>query len=527
LQSSSNNFIHADSTHDYIKNSDADLILQNEKEEPSTPPPLMSMKSMQTMAATTTTAAATLLLASTLLLSAPQSASATLGAAGGAVTSPAIVDSITLEDWLSLPEKKQRQYEGGFLSCKTVLINGNNDNALTKSGPQAVTGSEPITTGAMKWFKTQKNTNNNNNNDNMQVVQKLQKKRVCQPVNLGDELLNEIDALAKENPEKAESFKAASKNILARERLLDRKVMESKLGMQPNYINYGCAFLASVLSTLIVHPLDTLKVRLISGKGGLDDNEEDEDGNLVNADPNSKESKEGGASAFEYLSSLYDGIGAGIIKEAPASALYLGIYESARTALDTVPFFQEHILLNYILAGSIGEFIGSMTRSPAEAIKTRIQTGEYNLQEALAKVFLTPEGRKNTFDAWCTGLFRDIPHGSTQIAVFEFSKILIVNSAADIDVNTLLSEAVLGGLGGGLGGLLSTPSDVVVVNVMTSMNDGGGEKSPKDILAKVWNEEGFGGLFAGYKERVSYWTIAIGIFLPAYCSLRQYAVTLM
>ena len=417
------------------------------------------------------------------------------------------------------------------MSCKTVIINGygnvnanGNDNASTSTSTN-----DPIDTGVMKWFKSQKaqkNTDNNVNNNRMQI-RREQKRRVCQPVNLADELLNEIDALAKENPEKAETFKAGAKNILARQRLLDRKVMESKLSLQPNYINYGCAFFASCLSTLVVHPLDTLKVRLMSGKGGLEDNEEeyDDDGNLVNgnSDPNTNTPP----GNLELLSSLYDGIGAGIAKEAPASALYLGIYESARAVLTTFPFFQQHILLSYLFAGSIGEFIGSMSRSPAEAIKTRIQTGEYNLKEAIENIFFTPEGRKNTFDAWCAGLFRDIPHGSTQIAVFEFSKILIVNSAADIDVNTLFSEAVLGGLGGGLGAFISTPSDVVVVNVMTSMNEGGGTRSPKDILTKLWDEDGVGGLFSGFKERISYWTIAIGIFLPAYCSLRQYSLTLM
>jgi len=419
------------------------------------------------------------------------------------------------------------------LSCKTVFINGNangNGNDLTRTGTGTSTN-DPINTGPMNWFKAQKAQKNNDNNinNNKMQIRKDQKKRVCQPVNLADELLNEIDALAKENPEKAETFKAGAKNILARQRLLDRKVMESKLSLQPNYINYGCAFFASCLSTLIVHPLDTLKVRLMSGKGGLEENEEDydDDGTLVNGNSDLNTNTNTPPGMLETLSSLYDGIGAGIAKEAPASALYLGIYESARAVLNTFPFFQQHILLSYLFAGSIGEFIGSMSRSPAEAIKTRIQTGEYNLKEAIENIFFTPEGRKNTFDAWCAGLFRDIPHGSTQIAVFEFSKILIVNSAADIDVNTLFSEAVLGGLGGGLGAFISTPSDVVVVNVMTSMNEGGGTRSPKDILTKLWNEDGVNGLFSGFKERISYWTIAIGIFLPAYCSLRQYSLTLM
>jgi hypothetical protein len=96
------------------------------------------------MAAGTTTAAATLLLAFTSLHSAPQSANAALGAAGGAVTSPAIVASIKLADWLKLPEKKQRQYEGGFLSCKSIVLGGNAIDYATD------TNADPFTFGAKK-----------------------------------------------------------------------------------------------------------------------------------------------------------------------------------------------------------------------------------------------------------------------------------------------------------------------------------------------------------------------------------------
>ena len=33
------------------------------------------------------------------------------------MTSPPVVKSLTLEEFLSLPEKKRKQFEGGFLAC--------------------------------------------------------------------------------------------------------------------------------------------------------------------------------------------------------------------------------------------------------------------------------------------------------------------------------------------------------------------------------------------------------------------------
>jgi len=75
--------------------------------------------------------------------------------------------------------------------------------------------------------------------------------------------------------------------------------------------------------------------------------------------------------------------------------------------------------------------------------------------------------RANTIKAWTSSLFRDVPAGAIQIAVFEFTKTFIVDSPTlDFDVNTLLSEALIGGLGGGIGALITTPSDVVTTTII-------------------------------------------------------------
>ena len=76
--------------------------------------------------------------------------------------------------------------------------------------------------------------------------------------------------------------------------------------------------------------------------------------------------------------SLYDGVLANILKEAPASALYLGVYEWARAI-----FLQTEIgsntLLVYLLAGATGEVVASLIRAPSEGIKTRIQVTRVRL----------------------------------------------------------------------------------------------------------------------------------------------------
>ena len=47
---------------------------------------------------------------------------------------------------------------------------------------------------------------------------------------------------------------------------------------------------------------------------------------------------------------------------------------------------------------------------------------------------------------------------------------------------------------------------------------------PKEVAARILDEEGVEGFANGIKERALYWTPAIGIFLACYCSLRQLAL---
>jgi len=189
---------------------------------------------------------------------------------------------------------------------------------------------------------------------------------------------------------------------------------------------------------------------------------------------------------------------------------FLGNYE----------FFGDNPLFAYLLSGAIGELVGSMIRAPAEAVKTRIQTGK-TMTESLDEVFVNKEGRKSTFNAWSSSLFRDVPHGAIQIAVFELSKTVIIeNPNIDFDVNTLLSEAILGALGGGIGGFLTTPTDKITTQIIANAKD---KPTASSVIKKVLAEEGLLGFFEGAIQRTAYWALAIAIFLSCYCSFRQAA----
>ena len=140
-----------------------------------------------------------------------------------------------------------------------------------------------------------------------------------------------------------------------------RKVLLDKLEAQPEWVGYAAAFFGSIASTMVMHPVDTLKTRLIKSDTEDVENSGDSDPGLP-------------VLTLESVPSLYSGLLGNIVKEGPSSALYLGVYESVKLRLVKLPVFPNPLVV-YLIAGATGELFGSVIRAPAEAVKTRVQSG--------------------------------------------------------------------------------------------------------------------------------------------------------
>jgi hypothetical protein len=223
------------------------------------------------------------------------------------------------------------------------------------------------------------------------------------------------------------------------------------------------------------------------------------------------------------LASLYDGLLPNIVKEGPPLAMYLGIYEYLKAILLATDLRDSPVAC-YLIAGAVGELIGSVLRVPAEAVKSTQQSKEdISLSEAMSLNFGTAEGRANCVAAWTVAVTRDVPFGAIQIALFEALKIYL-SGVADppFDGDSFVGEAILGAFGGGVGAFISAPMDVVVVRLIKQQAAGEAEKLGAVGMAKlVYEEGGAAAFFRGSGERVLYWAPAIGIFLTAYCRIRH------
>ena len=133
-----------------------------------------------------------------------------------------------------------------------------------------------------------------------------------------------------------------SRGLTLEKQVRARDALNAKLEAQPDWVVYGAAALASLGSTLVAHPIDTLKTKAQAAAASGD-------GDGAAAAPAPPTS----------ITELYVGLFPNMVKEAPSSALYLGIYELVRGLLNGPGgVFATTPLAGYLVAGAVGELVG-------------------------------------------------------------------------------------------------------------------------------------------------------------------------
>lgn len=260
------------------------------------------------------------------------------------------------------------------------------------------------------------------------------------------------------------------------------------------------AFVASALSTALVHPLDSLKTRMQAGLEG---------GHLMRG--------------------LYNGLWSNVLKEAPNAAIYLGLYEVIKNALmglKVTTFFHDIPLVTFLVAGALGDAVGSLVRVPAEVVNKRLQLGvNRDWKEAVRESLGTPEGREASVVAWQAVLLRDVPYGGLQIMIYEFGKLMVGSHAEwfwGIFANGgLFVDVTVGALAGALAAMVTTPADVLVTRLSVQnadmfVRERGGYVGVGNVVRMVLMEEGVFGLFRGMWQRGLYYAPLIGLFFALY-----------
>jgi hypothetical protein len=167
--------------------------------------------------------------------------------------------------------------------------------------------------------------------------------------------------------------------------------------------NAGAAFFASVLSTVLLHPIDTLKTRLQSesGAAAAEASTVMSDG-IIAAGPSA-----GAAPLFQ--SNLYAGLPANVLKEAPDAAVFLALSEELSRSLTSSPWFASHLTITLLLSGAVGDACGSILRLPAEVLCKRLQAAPAGHTSAGWHTALVDTSTESWMASWSAILVRDVP----------------------------------------------------------------------------------------------------------------------
>lgn len=268
------------------------------------------------------------------------------------------------------------------------------------------------------------------------------------------------------------------------------------------------AFVASAISTAILHPIDSIKTRLQARAARFTD------------------------TSPRLFDNLYRGLFSNVLKEAPNAAIYLGVYElckSALTNLSSTTFFHDLPLLTFMVAGALGDAIGSVVRVPAEIVNKRLQLGvSASWISAIRDAFFTPSGRQASVVAWQAVLLRDVPYGGLQIMLYEFGKLLLHNHPhlfnGFLANGGIMADALMGAVAGSLAAVITTPADVLVTRLSVSQPSAEPETGSPGVTATartIWITEGFAGFFRGALQRGAYYAPLIGLFFALYEFSRQ------
>lgn len=420
-----------------------------------------------------------------LLTCRPDSASAAFGPAGGAVISTPPLKALDVDALLALSPEKLAQRLGSFSQDNTKTLLEQLQDDFTEAEKSALDS----------------------------LVVKLEDERQKELASDGERAAQ----ISQELAQLQDKVRKLSRGLTLEKQVRARDALNAKLEAQPDWVVYGAAALASLGSTLVAHPIDTLKTKAQAAAASGD-------GDGAAAAPAPPTS----------ITELYVGLFPNMVKEAPSSALYLGIYELVRGLLNGPGgVFATTPLAGYLVAGAVGELVGSVVRAPSEACKTLVQSGVAdNVGEAVRQTLMDPKGRERLVRAWSSSLLRDVPMGAMQIAIFEVLKSVLIQSPdVTFDTNSLQAEAAFGAIGGLIGAVLTTPADVITTRIMTQQEADDGEGAemagPIEVGRDIWQQEGLAGFFKGTVSRGLYWAPAIGIFLSLYCSLRQLAVNVI
>ncbi|KAG0496029.1 hypothetical protein HPP92_000720 [Vanilla planifolia] len=216
---------------------------------------------------------------------------------------------------------------------------------------------------------------------------------------------------------------------------------------------------------------------------------------------------------------LYRGIGAMGLGSGPAHAVYFSVYEMAKKFLSRG---NPNNPAAHAVSGVLATVASDAVFTPMDTVKQRLQlrNSPYKgVADCVASVF-REEGLKAFYASYKTTVVMNAPFTAVHFATYEASKRALKEVSADKGTNdSLVVHATAGAAAGALAAAVTTPLDVVKTQLQCQGVCGCNRflsSSITEVIRSVTNQEGYAGLFRGWKPRMLFHAPAAAICWSTY-----------
>lgn len=209
---------------------------------------------------------------------------------------------------------------------------------------------------------------------------------------------------------------------------------------------------------------------------------------------------------------LYAGVWGNLAGVAPASAIFMAVYEPVKVAV-TKMVSEEKAFLGPLAGGIAAGLASSIVRVPTEVIKTRMQTKEFAHAFTALKTIAFKEGSRGLFAGYGSFLLRDLPFDAIEFVAYEqLKKVYKATMLSNRREMNSGEYSACGAFAGALTGLVTTPLDVLKTRLMLQGASRSQYSNAVDCAVKIVNQEGWPALFRGWEPRVIWIGIGGSIF---------------
>ncbi|PVF93102.1 mitochondrial carrier [Serendipita vermifera] len=287
----------------------------------------------------------------------------------------------------------------------------------------------------------------------------------------------------------------------------------------------GCSALAS---RTIVHPLDTIRVRIQTYPPGK-----------------SLPKSIGGLVGTPALPKLYAGLPVALGFSVPALAVYLTTYDAAKLNMarllgckdqdpKTIPWWKQGPI--YLISGLTAEMVSGVIWTPMDVAKSRLQRGKDNHTKArtLLKEIWKMEGYRGVWRGYWVSIAVFGPQVSLYWAIYEGFKTAVIpnynpyrETKAELqgtkreEIQLAATYAVTSGLAMSLSAMITNPIEIVRTRWQTSGADADRSSTMIGMVRRMWKEAGWRAFMRGALIRGIYYIPSNAISMTTFEMLRR------